>query len=201
MKLYYSPGACSLSPHIILREAGIDFSIERVDLKTKTTEHGVDFNTINPKGQVPFLVLDSGDTLSEGAVIVQYIADQTPARNLIAEKGTLQRYHQLEMLNYISTELHKSFAPLFTSGTPEEYKHSVRTNLLKKFAYLDKMLAQQNYICGEHFTVADAYLFTVCGWNKLVGIDISALHHLQNYLAKITQRPEVQKALQIEGLI
>ncbi|KPD02437.1 glutathione transferase GstA [Moellerella wisconsensis] len=201
MKLYYSPGACSLSPHIILREAGIDFSIERVDLKTKTTEHGVDFNTINPKGQVPFLVLDSGDTLSEGAVIVQYIADQTPARNLIAEKGTLQRYHQLEMLNYISTELHKSFAPLFTPGTPEEYKHSVRTNLLKKFAYLDKMLAQQNYICGEHFTVADAYLFTVGGWNKLVGIDISALHHLQNYLAKITQRPEVQKALQIEGLI
>lgn len=201
MKLYYAPGACSLSPHIILREAGLDFSVERVNLKDKVTENGEDFLAINPKGQVPLLILDNGEHLTEGAVIVQYIADQKPDRNLIAPAGTMKRYHQLEALNFISTELHKSFGPLFSPATPEEYKNTVKASLEKKFQYVDNVLAKQEFFAGNHFTVADAYLFTVSNWAKIVGLDISHLNHLEKYREKIAKRPHVQEALVAEGLI
>ncbi|BBU95648.1 MULTISPECIES: glutathione transferase GstA [Providencia] len=201
MKLYYAPGACSLSPHIILRETGLDFSIERVNIKEKKTEKGEDFLAINPKGQVPTLVLDNGEQLTEGAVIVQYIADQKPDRNLIALPGSMKRYHQLEALNFISTELHKNFSPLFTPGTPEEYKDTVRNVLFNKFAYVDNVLAKQAFFAGDTFSVADAYLFTVSNWAKHVGLDLTSLTHLQDYSAKIAKRPNVQDALKAEGLI
>ena len=201
MKLYYAPGACSLSPHIILRETGLDFSIERVNLKEKKTEKGEDFLAINPKGQVPTLVLDNGDQLTEGAVIVQYIADQKPDRNLIALPGSMKRYHQLEALNFISTELHKNYGPLFTPSSPDETKDMAKATLLKKFKYVDDVLAKQAFFAGDTFSVADAYLFTVSNWAKIVGVDLSQLTHLTNYLAKIAKRPKVQEALEAEGLI
>lgn len=201
MKLYYSPGACSLSPHIILRETGLDFSIVRVNIKEKKTEDGEDFLVINPKGQVPALLLDNGELLTEGAVIVQYLADQKQDRNLIAPAGTLKRYHQLEALNFISTELHKSFAPLFTPGTPDEYKEIARANLIKKFQYVDDILVKKAFFADDNFTVADAYLFTVTNWAKLVGVDISHLKHLAEYCEKMAKRPKVQEALSAEGLI
>ncbi len=201
MKLYYAPGACSLSPHIILRETGLDFSIERVNLKEKKTEKGDDFLAINPKGQVPTLVLDNGDQLTEGAVIVQYIADQKPDRNLIALSGSMKRYHQLEALNFISTELHKNFGPLFTPGTPDEYKETVKGVLLKKFIYVNDILSKQAFFAGDSFSVADAYLFTVTNWAKLVGVDLSKLTHLLDYSAKIAKRPKVHEALEAEDLI
>ncbi len=201
MKLYYAPGACSLSPHIVLRETGLDFSIERVDLKEKITENGDDFLAINPKGQVPTLILDNGERLTEGAVIVQYIADHKPDRNLIAPAGTMRRYHQLEMLNFISTELHKGFGPLFSPVTPDQYKAVVKENLEKKFKYVDDILAKQEFFAGDHFTVIDAYLFTVSNWAKIVGLDITHLKHLEKYREKIAKRPHVQEALAAEGLI
>lgn len=201
MKLYYAPGACSLSPHIILRETGLDFTIERVNIKEKKTEKGEDFLAINPKGQVPTLVLDNGEQLTEGAVIVQYLADQKPDRNLIALAGSMKRYHQMEALNFISTELHKNFSPLFTPGTPEDYKETVRKTLMNKFKYVDSILAKQAFFVGDSFSVVDAYLFTVSGWAKHVGLDLSSLTHLQDYSAKIAKRPHVQDALKAEGLI
>lgn len=201
MKLYYAPGACSLSPHIILRETGLDFSIERVNIKEKKTEKGEDFLAVNPKGQVPTLVLDNGELLTEGAVIVQYLADQKPDRNLIALAGSMKRYHQMEALNFISTELHKNFSPLFTPGTPDEYKDTVRKILLNKFKYVDSVLAKQAFFAGDSFSVADAYLFAVSGWAKHVGLDLSSLTHLQDYLVKVAKRPNVQEALKAEGLI
>ncbi|EKT57417.1 glutathione transferase GstA [Providencia sneebia] len=201
MKLYFSPGACSLSPHIILRETGLDFSVECVNLKDKLTENGENFLAINPKGQVPLLILDNGEHLTEGAVIVQYIADQKPDRNLIAPAGTMKRYHQLEALNFISTELHKSFGPLFSPATPEEYKNTVKANLEKKFQYVDDVLAKQAFFADNHFTVADAYLFTVSNWAQIVGLDLSHLSHLAKYREKIAKRPHVQEALIAEGLI
>lgn len=201
MKLYYAPGACSLSPHIILRETGLDFTIERVNIKEKKTEKGEDFLAINPKGQVPTLVLDNGEQLTEGAVIVQYLADQKPDRNLIALAGSMERYHQMEALNFISTELHKNFSPLFTPGTPEDYKETVRKTLMNKFRYVDSILGQQAFFAGNRFSVVDAYLFTVSGWAKHVGLNLSDLKNLQNYNAEIAKRPHVQDALKAEGLI
>lgn len=202
MKLYYAPGACSLSPHIILRETGLDFSIVRVNIKEKTTETGENFLAINPKGQVPTLVLDDGEQLTEGAVIVQYIADQNPNRNLIALPGSMKRYHQLEALNFISTELHKNFTPLFAPGTPEEYKETVRAMLLKKSQYVDSILKNQPYFVNKSdFCVADAYLFTVTNWANFVGLDLSSLTHLKDYCEKIAKRPKVQEALAAEGLL
>ncbi|WP_036774840.1 glutathione transferase GstA [Photorhabdus australis] len=201
MKLYYQPGACSLSPHIILREAGFDFSIIKVDLKTKKMENGDDFLAVNPKGQVPTLLLDNNELLTEGTVIVQYIADQKPDRQLIAPAGTMERYHQLEWLSYISSEIHKGFSPLFLPGTPENYFPIVINNLLKKFTYVDKVLAKQPYIAGNHFTVADAYLFTVSNWAPLVKVDLSNLLHLKDYRERIAERPNVRDALKAEGLI
>lgn len=161
MKLYYSPGACSLSPHIVLREAGLSFDVEKVDLKAKLTEKGADFTKVNPKGQVPTLQLDSGEILTEGPVIVQYIADKNPGAALIGAAGSMERYRVQEWLNHITSELHKGFSPLFNPATPDAYKDIARANLGKKFDALDKHLAGHQYLMGDKFTVADAYLFTV----------------------------------------
>ncbi|MER2473491.1 glutathione transferase GstA [Photorhabdus laumondii] len=201
MKLYYQPGACSLSPHIILREAGLDFSVIKVDLKTKKTENGDDFFAINPKGQIPTLLLDNNEILTEGSVIVQYIADQKPDKKLIAPAGTMERYRQLEWLSHISSEIHKGFSPLFFPGTPENYRPVAINNLLRKFKYIDEVLAKQPYIAGEHFTVADAYLFTLSNWAPLVQLDLSDLVHLKAYQERIAERPNVRDALKAEGLI
>ncbi|WP_350306135.1 glutathione transferase GstA [Photorhabdus viridis] len=201
MKLYYQPGTCSLSPHIILREAGLDFSVIKVDLKTKKTENGDDFLAVNPKGQVPTLLLDNNEILTEGSVIVQYIADQKPEKKLIAPAGTMERYHQLECLSYISSEIHKGYSPLFLPGTPDKYRPVAINYLLKKFNYIDEVLAKQPYIAGDNFTVADAYLFTVSNWAPLVQLDLSNLIHLKAYQEKIAERPNVRDALKAEGLI
>lgn len=200
MKLYYKPGACSLSPHIILREADLDFSIEKVDLATKKTETGDDFLTVNPKGQIPTLLLNDGSILTEGVAIVQYIADQKPDRQLMPEPGTPARYHALEWLNYIATELHKGFSPLFNPKAPEEFKTLTREALSKKFAYVNTALKDNHFLLGTRFSVADAYLFTVMGWAKALKFDLSALTELNAYLDRVAARPAVDAALSAEGL-
>jgi len=200
MKLYYKPGACSLSPHIILREADLDFSIEKVDLATKKTETGDDFLTVNPKCQIPTLLLNDGSILTEGVAIVQYIADQKPDRQLMPEPGTPARYHALEWLNYIATELHKGFSPLFNPKTPEEFKALTREALSKKFTYVNESLKGNHFLLGARFCVADAYLFTVMGWAKALKFDLSALTDLNAYLDRVAARPAVDAALTAEGL-
>lgn len=200
MKLYYKAGACSLSPHIILREAGLDFSIVKVDLATKKTESDEDFLAVNPKGQIPTLELSDGSILTEGVAIVQYLADQKPDRQLLPEVGTLARYHALEWLNYIATELHKGFSPLFNPKTPEEYKSLTREALAKKFIYVNDALKDHQYLLGARFSVADAYLFTVMGWAKALKFDLSALSDLNRYLDRVAARPAVDAALVAEGL-
>lgn len=164
MKLYYKPGACSLSPHIILNESGLNYSVEKVDLATKKTEHGADFLAVNPKGQVPTLELNDGSILTEGVAIVQYIAHKVPGKHLMPGAGTPEYYHAIEWLNFVSTELHKGFSPLFNPQTPEEYKKIAKEKLLKQFTYVDSVLEKQDYVLGASFSVADAYLFTVTRW-------------------------------------
>lgn len=198
MKLFYKPGACSLSPHIVLREAGLDFSIERVDLATKKTETGADYLSINPKGQVPALVLDDGSLLTEGVAIVQYLADKVPDRQLIAQAGTLPRYHAIEWLNFIATELHKGFSPLFNPNTPDEYRAIARERLDKQFSYVDSVLAQHEYLLGKKFSVADAYLFTVTRWANALKLEITKRENLDKYMARIAERPAVKAALAAE---
>ena len=200
MKLYYSPGACSLSPHIVALEAGLPCEIIRASTKTHQLDDGTDYYSINPLGYVPFLVLGDGQTLREGPVIVQYLADQVPEKNLLPAAG-MERYKVLEWLNFIGTELHKSFGPLFNPGTPEDYKPSVRSALRQRFEWLEQQLAGKQYLMGEQFTVADAYLFTVSGWGKFVGLDLSDLPNLQAYLARVGSRPAVKAALRAEGLL
>lgn len=201
MKLYYSPGACSLSPHIVLREAEIPCETERVDLRTKKTRAGADYLKENPKGQVPLLVFDDGDSLSEGPAIVQYLADQKPATRLAPAAGTRERYHLMEWLNYTTSELHKSFGALFGDTTPDDYKELVREGLQKKLAYLDGVLARSPYLLGEDFTVADAYLFTVLSWTRPLKVDTSRFPNVQAYLARVAARPKVREAMQEEGLL
>lgn len=201
MKLYYSPGACSLSPHIVLREAGLNFELEKVDLRTKKTESGKDFTTINPKGYVPTLQLDDGSILTEGPAIIQYLADKAPQARLAPANGTLERYRLQELLNFISTELHKGFSPLFNPAYPEEVKKMVRDNLGKRFDGLRTTLEKGPYLTGEQFTVADAYLFTVLGWGQWTGVDLAQWPVLKAYHARVAERPHVQAALKAEGLL
>ena len=200
MKLFYKPGACSLSPHIVLREAGLDFSIESVDLATKISETGEDYLSINPKGQVPALVLDDGSLLTEGVAIVQYLADIVPDRHLIAPSGTLSRYHAIEWLNFVATELHKGFSPLFNPKTPDEYKVIARERLDKQFSYVDSVLAQHDYLLGKKFSVADAYLFTVTRWANALKLDITQRSNLDKYMARVAERPAVKAALAAEDV-
>lgn len=201
MKLFYSPGACSLSPHIALREAGLDFELVQASTKTKKLADGSDYLAINPKGQVPALLLDNGQLLTEGPVIVQYIADQAPQANLLPAFGTLERYRVLEWLNYITTELHKSFGPLFNPAFPEDGKTFNKAALLTRLAWVDGQLAGKSYLTGEQFSVADGYLFVVTNWTKFVGMDISGLANLGAFMGRVASRPAVLAALQAEGLV
>lgn len=201
MKLYYSPGACSLSPHIVLREAGLAFEPVLASTKTHKLQDGTDYYTINPKGYVPLLELDSGERLSEGPVIVQYIADQAPGKKLAPAAGTMARYRLQEWLNFITSELHKSFSPLFNPAMPEEGKAVYRARLVDRFKWVDGQLAGKSYLMGDDFSVADAYLFTVAGWSGYVGVDISGLPNLSAYMERVKARPAVQEALKAEGLL
>jgi glutathione S-transferase len=199
MKLYFSPGACSLSPHIVLRETGAHFELEQVNNQEKKTKSGQDYWTVNPKGQVPCLELDNGEKLTEGPVIVQYVADQDGG-SLAGAAGTMERYRIQEWLNFVSSELHKSFGPIFRATTPDAFKDLSRENLGKRFAWLDKELAGKTFLMGDKFTVADAYLFTVLRWAPRVNIDLSKWPNITAYMDRVAARPKVQEALKAEGL-
>jgi glutathione S-transferase len=201
MKLYYSPGACSLSPHIVLREAGQAFDVAMVSMKTKTLADGSDYHRINPKGQVPVLEFDNGQRLTEGPAIVQYIADQAPASGLAPAAGTLARYRLMEWLNFTTSELHKGFGNLFNPAMPEEAKALSRTKLAERFQWVDSQLEGKAYLLGDGFTVADAYLFTVATWCSVVGVDIAGLKNLNAFVERVRARPAVQAALKAEGLL
>ncbi|HLH92671.1 MAG TPA: glutathione transferase GstA [Xanthobacteraceae bacterium] len=201
MKLYFAPGACSLSPHIVLEEAGIAAETEQVNNQEKKTKTGKDYWSVNPKGQVPALQLDNGEMLTEGPVIVQYLADQKPASGLVPAAGSIERYRVQEWLNFITSELHKSFGPIFRPTTPDAYKTISRENLGKRFDWLDKQLAGKQYLMGDRFTVADAYLFTVLRWSPRVEIDIAKWPNLKAYVDRVAARPKVQAAMRAEGLI
>lgn len=200
MKLFYKPGACSLASHITLRESGKDFTLEGVDLMKKRLKNGDDFFAVNPKGQVPALLLDDGTLLTEGVAIMQYLADSVPDRQLLAPVGSISRYKTLEWLNYIATELHKGFTPLFRPDTPEEYKPAVRALLEKKLQYVDESLKEGQWICGQRFTIADAYLFTVLRWASAVKLNMASLSHIAGYMQRAAERPAIAAALKAEGL-
>ena len=201
MKLYFGPGACSLSPHIALREAGLPFTAIKVNSRTKETDGGGDFRTINPKGYVPALGLADGSVLTEGPAIVQYIADRVPEKKLAPAAGTMERYRLMEWLNFISTEIHKSFSPLFNPATPEDYKPLVKERLLGRLKWVDQQLEGKAYLMGDTFTVADAYLFVVNSWGGYVGVDTTGLANLSAFQKRVAARPAVQEALKAEGLL
>ena len=201
MKLYYSPGACSLSPHIALLEAGLPYDLVKVDLRAKKLENGDDFLKVNPKGQVPALALDSGELVTEGPVIVQMIADKAAAKNLAPARDSAERYKLMEWLNYITGELHKNFSPLFSPVLPDDTKAFFKDRLMGKFKYIDGALAGHDYLLGKQFTVADAYLFTMLCWADRMKFDLSALPNLVAYKARVAARPKVQEALTKEGLM
>ena len=201
MKLYYSPGACSLSPHIALHEAGLDFTPVRASTKTHQLDDGTDFYSINPLGYVPVLELDGGERLREGPAIVQYIADQAPDKQLAPANGTLARYQLQEWLNFIGTEIHKGFGPLFNPATPAEYKAMCKDKLGQRLQWTNDQLQDGVYLMGAQFTVADGYLFTVTNWAKPMGIDLSHLDQLVAYRQRIGERPAVIAAMKAEGLI
>ena len=200
MKLYYSPGACSLSPHIVLREAGLDFDLALASTKTKKLADGSDFYQINPKGMVPVLELDDGARLTEGPAIVQYLADRRPESNLAPKAGSMERYRLMEWLNFVTSELHKSYTPLFNPAMPEEGKAVYRARLLERLQWVDGQLEGKDYLMGSQFTVADAYLFTVTNWSKVVGVDMGALKNLNAFRERVAARPAVKAAMEAEGL-
>jgi glutathione S-transferase len=199
MKLYISPGACSLSPHIALREAGIPFEMETVDLGAKRTKSGKDFKAINSKGYVPVLELEGGQLLTEGPAIVQYIADQRPASKLAPPAGTMDRYRLQEWLNFVTSEMHKAYSPLFNPQTPDAFKEMSRTKIGGRLDFLTKSLQGKDYLMGSTFTVADAYLFVVLGWSGHVGIDLVKWPVLQAYWDRVAARPAVKAALEAEA--
>ncbi len=200
MKLYYSPGACSLSPHIVLREAGLQFQLVKVSLRDKRTDDGSDFDQVNAKGYVPVLELDDGQRLTEGPAIVQYIADQAPVKNLAPLAGTMARYRLQEWLNFISTELHKQFSPLFDPASDEALKTRQRERIERRVAWVAPQLEKHPYLMGPSFSVADAYLFTVLGWAGHVGIDLTRWPPVTAFLERMGARPAVGAALAAEGL-
>ncbi len=201
MKLYYDSGSCALSPHIVLCEAELPFELEKVDLGNCTTERGVDFGQINPKRLVPVLALDDGQILTEGSVIVQYVADQVPEKNLIPSPGTMERYRVLEWLSFVSAELHRGFTPLFNSRLPKDYKDVVLKRLTERFEFLERHLAGRPYLSGDAFSVADAYCFTILNWAGYVKVDMSPWAELEAYGNRVASRPKVQDAMRAEGLI
>ena len=200
MKLFYKPGACSLASHIVLLESGIDFSLVEVDLAKKQLENGENFLQVNPKGQVPALLLDDNTLLTEGAAIMQYIADGKADRQLLAPTGSIARYRTLEWVSFIGMELHKNFLPLFHPRAPEEYKPFARATLTEKFAWVEASLSGGEWICGSRFTIAYAYLYTVLRWANAVKLDIAERKHIDAYMARVAARPAVAEALKAEGL-
>jgi len=201
MRLYYLPGACSLSPHIVANEAGIPVTLDRVDRATRRTESGKNYDTVNPKGYVPALELDDGTLLTEGPAIVQYLADLRPESRLAPPNGTIERYQLQAMLTFIGTELHKTFSPLFNPATVPETRAERTAYLQKRFAYIDTVLEGRSYLIGDHFTVADAYLFVVSNWTKPVKLDISSYHNLAAFRERVGQRPAVIQSMKEEGLL
>lgn len=199
MKLYYAPGACSQAQHIVLRESGLDFQLEKTDLRSKQTQSGTDFLSINPKGYVPALQLDDGSVLTEGPAISQYIADQVPDSGLAPPMGSFERYRLQEWLNFITSELHKGFSPLFKPDTPEEYKVISKKQLERRFEFVAEHLNDNDYLLGKQFTVADAYLFVMLTWASKLGLDAVTRPALQAFLARMHERPTVKAALKAEG--
>ncbi len=201
MKLYYTPGACSLSPHIALLEAGLPYDLVKVDLRAKKLENGDDFLKVNPKGQVPVLALDSGELVTEGPVIVQMIADKAAGKNLAPARDSADRYKLLEWLNFITTELHKSFGPMFSPVLADEAKAFFKDRVMGKFKYVDSQLAGRDYLMGSQFTVADGYMFTMLSWADRMKFDLSDMPNLLAYKDRVGARPKVQEALTKEGLM
>jgi glutathione S-transferase len=201
MKLYYSPGACSLSPHIVATEAGVPVEMVKVDLGKHKTESGEDFNAINPKGYVPTLRLDDGSVLTEGPAIVQYLADKNPSSGLAPANGTLERYKVQEWLNFIGTELHKNFGPLFNPATPDAVKEMSKANIAKRLGYLNDQLANKQYLMGDKFTVADAYAFTIVNWTNFIKMDLKPYPNVAAFMGRVGSRPKVQETLKSEGLM
>ncbi len=201
MKLYFSPGACSLSPHIVLQEADLPFTMEKVNLTEKKTASGADFRAINPKGYVPALQLDNGEVLTEGPAIVQYLADLVPGKQLAPLAGSMERYRLMEWLNFISTELHKAYSPLFKSTTSEDAKQAAREHLASRLDIVEKQLQAHDHVTGNQFSVADAYLFTVLNWAHFVKFDLARWPAITGYLQRIAARPAVRAAMAAEGLI
>lgn len=200
MKLYYAPGACSLSPHIVAHEAGLAIDLVKVDLDNKLTVDGQDFTRINPKGYVPLLQLDDGEFLSEGPAIVQYLGDQKPQSGVVPAAGTRERYRLQEWLGYINSEIHKSYSPLFSPNTSPEQRADREAYLKKRYALVDAHLAKHEWLVGSRFTAADAYLFTVTNWARLVKLDVSGFPSLLAFQKRAAARPAVQAALKAEGL-
>ena len=200
MKLYYLTGACSMAANIALREAGLKFDLVKVDRQTKRAADGLDFNEVNPKGYVPALTPDSGETLTENVAVLQYIADRNPAAKLAPAAGTMERYRLVEWLAFINSEIHKSFGPLFRKEAPEDTKAYARKNIATRAGWLDSSWGSRSFIMGEQFTVADAYLFVVLGWGAHAGVDVGQWPKLQAFLARIGARPHVIEALKSEGL-
>ena len=201
MKLYYSRGACSLGANIVLHEVGASFERIKVDPKTKLTQDGVDFATINPNGYVPVLELDSGERLTEAAVILQYIGDQHPQAGLTPALDSMAHYRLIEWLNFISSELHKAYSVLFHPEAPDEYKAHTRQKLTDRLRHIERQLNAAPYLMGEAFTVADAYLFVVLNWSRVTGVDLTGFPQILEYQSRIAKRPAVQAALKSEGLI
>ena len=201
MKLYYLSGACSMASSIALREAGLKFEFVKVDRHTRKAADGLDFNEVNPKGYVPALTLDNGETLTENVALLQYIADRNPASKLAPAAGTLERYRLMEWLSFINSEIHKAFSPLFRPDAPEDTKQYTLGNLTKRLEYVNRMLAGKTFLMGEQFTVADCYLFTVLNWSGFVKIDLGRWPELKRYVDRIGQRPHVIEALKAEGLV
>ena len=201
MKLYYSPGACSLSPHIALREAGLQFELEKVDIRSKRLADGSDYLQLNGKGSVPLLKLDDGRYLTEGPAIVQYIADRKPESGLAPANGTYERYKLQEWLNFISTELHKQYSPLFNPAIADEVKKLSRANITKRLEWLAQQLEGRSFLTGEQFTVADGYLFVILNWSRITDVDLSPWPVLGKFVERVAARPKVQEALKAEGLV
>jgi glutathione S-transferase len=202
MKLYYSPAACSLAPHIALIETGATFTTEKVDTRAKKTETGADFWAINPKGYVPTIVLDDGEVLTEGVVMQQYIADLKPEAKLAPPRGTKERRKLEELMVYLSTEVHKGFSPLFNPATPDEYKTIAKEAIGKRFDLLETQLSDgRPFLTGDQFTIADAYLFTLSNWTKFTGIDLARWPNISAFAGRVAARPSVQQALKAEGLV
>ena len=202
MKLYFSPGACSLAPHIVLQESGLPFDLVKADLKThQLAADGSDYYPITSKGQVPLLELDGGERLSEGPAITQYIADKVPAKNLAPANGTMARYRVQEWLNFITSELHKGVGGLFNPAMPEDGKAVIRAKATSKLKWVDEQLEGKQYLMGDAFSIADAYLFTIANWTGHTGIDISGMKNLGAFQARMAARPAVQAAMRAEGLL